>query len=244
MPFVPPEQDISFALVHLAQIDQLEALQMFESYDPELLNPILNEAGKFAAEMLAPLNQIGDKQGVRLLGNEVKTPEGFCEAYQAFSEAGWMGLSFPEAYGGQGLPKVLALAVMEMLHAANMALALCPMLSFAAIEAILEHGTEDQKNLYLPRLISGEWTGTMNLTEPQAGSDVGALKTRAVPNGDGSYAISGQKIFHIVGRFTIWQTILSTSCLPGCRIRFLDQRVSRCFCAQKKKCMKTEPPAR
>ena len=195
MTYAPPEKDISFALLNVAQMGRLEDTNGFPSYERDLVAPILDEAGKLAADVLAPLNQAGDKQGARLSDNGVTAADGFKQAYEAYREAGWMGLAFPEEYGGQGLPKSLALGVMELFHGANMAFALCPMLTFGAIEALLAHGTEEQKSLYLPRLIAGDWTGTMNLTEPQAGSDVGALKTKAIPNEDGSVSITGQKIY-------------------------------------------------
>ncbi len=195
MAYDAPVNDLAFALEGMARISALEGLSGLEAYDPDLVGPILAEAAKLSRDVLAPLNQTGDKAGARLGEDGVVAPSGFAEAYQAFREGGWMGLAFPEAWGGQGLPKALALAVMETVHGANMAFGLCPMLSYGAIEALLAHGTDDQKATYLPRLVSGEWTGTMNLTEPQAGSDVGALTTKAVPNGDGSYAITGQKIY-------------------------------------------------
>jgi len=195
MSYNAPVSDLSFALTKLAGLAKFEGHPAFENYDPDLIDPILDEAGKLARDVLAPLNQTGDKAGATLTETGVKSAPGFADAYVAFREGGWMSLSAPEEWGGQGLPKALGLAVMEMFHGANMAFALCPMLSFGAIEALLEHGTDEQKAKYLPQLVSGEWTGTMNLTEPQAGSDVGALKTKAVPNGDGSYAISGQKIY-------------------------------------------------
>ena len=195
MAYTAPATDIAFALTHLAGIKKFEGHPSFENYDPDLIEPILDEAGKLARDVLAPLNQVGDKAGAQLTGAGVQAAPGFAEAYAAFRDGGWMGLSAPEEWGGQGLPKVLGLAVMEIFHGANMAFALCPMLSFGAIEALLAHGTDDQKAMYLPKLVSAEWTGTMNLTEPQAGSDVGALKTKAIPNGDDSYAISGQKIY-------------------------------------------------
>ncbi|RYY99662.1 MAG: acyl-CoA dehydrogenase, partial [Alphaproteobacteria bacterium] len=167
----------------------------FPNFDQDLVAPILEEANKLARDVLAPLNAVGHKLGAKLTDTGVIATPGFADAYAKFVEGEWMGLAFPEEFGGQGLPKPLALAVMEMIHGSNMAFGLCPLLSFGAIEAILAHGTDEQKQTYLPKLISGEWTGAMNLTEPQAGSDVGALKSKAVPNGDGSFAISGQKIF-------------------------------------------------
>ncbi|MEO1361953.1 MAG: acyl-CoA dehydrogenase family protein, partial [Pseudomonadota bacterium] len=208
MAYTAPVTDIAFALTHLAGLPKFEGHPAFENYDPDLIDPILDEAGKLARDVLAPLNQTGDKAGSKLTETGVQAAPGFADAYAAFRDGGWMGLSAPEEWGGQGLPKVLGLAVMEMFHSANMAFGLCPMLSFGAIEALLAHGTEEQKALYLPKLVSAEWTGTMNLTEPQAGSDVGALKTKAVPNGDGSYAISGQKIYITWGDHDVADNII------------------------------------
>ncbi|MDG1824734.1 MAG: acyl-CoA dehydrogenase [Henriciella sp.] len=208
MAYNAPVSDIAFALTSLAGLSGLEGNPAFENYDADLIDPILEEAGKLARDVLAPLNQTGDKAGAVLEASGVKAAPGFADAYAAFRDGGWMGLSAPEEWGGQGLPKVLGLAVMEMFHGANMAFALCPMLSFGAIEALLAHGTDDQKAKYLPKLVSAEWTGTMNLTEPQAGSDVGALKTKAVPNGDGSYAISGQKIYITWGDHDVAENII------------------------------------
>lgn len=208
MAYTPPVTDIAFALSKLAGLTKFEGHAAFENYDPDLIDPILDEAGKLARDVLAPLNQSGDKAGAQLTADGVKSAPGFAEAYAAFRDGGWMGLSAPEEWGGQGLPKVLGLAVMEMFHGANMAFALCPMLSFGAIEALLAHGTDEQQAMYLPKLVSAEWTGTMNLTEPQAGSDVGALKTKAVPNGDGSYAISGQKIYITWGDHDVAENII------------------------------------
>lgn len=208
MAYTPPVTDIAFALSKLAGLTKFEGHPAFENYDRDLIDPILDEAGKLARDVLAPLNQSGDKAGAQLTADGVKSAPGFAEAYAAFRDGGWMGLSAPEQWGGQGLPKVLGLAVMEMFHGANMAFALCPMLSFGAIEALLAHGTDEQQAMYLPKLVSAEWTGTMNLTEPQAGSDVGALKTKAIPNGDGSYAISGQKIYITWGDHDVAENII------------------------------------
>ncbi|MEO0881790.1 MAG: acyl-CoA dehydrogenase [Pseudomonadota bacterium] len=208
MPYDAPVSDLAFALDKMANISRLEGLSAMSSYDPELVGPILEEAGKLARDVLAPLNQEGDKVGARLTDDGVKAAPGFAGAYGAFRDGGWMGLAFPEEWGGQGLPKALALAVMEMVHGANMAFGLCPLLTFGSIEAILAHGTDEQKQTYLPDLIAGNWTGTMNLTEPQAGSDVGALKTKAIPNGDGSYAITGQKIYITWGDHDIADNIV------------------------------------
>ncbi|HRK69884.1 MAG TPA: acyl-CoA dehydrogenase, partial [Hyphomonas sp.] len=191
-----------------AGIGKLAGLPGHEAYDPDLIAPILEEAAKLARDILAPLNQTGDSQGARLQDGGVIAANGFREAYAAFRDGGWMGLAAPEEWGGQGLPRALALGVMEMFHAANMAFGLCPMLSYGAIEALLAHGTPEQQKTYLPKLVSGDWTGTMNLTEPQAGSDVGALVTKAVPNADGSYAITGQKIFITWGDHDLTENII------------------------------------
>ncbi len=195
MSYQAPVDEIRFILQKVAGLDRLNGAPEFEAYDPELVLPILEEAGRLAADILAPLNAGGDKAGATLTEAGVTAAPGFAKAYAAFRDGGWMGLAFPQAHGGQGLPKALALAVMEMVHGANMAFGLCPLLTFGAIEALIAHGSPEQQALYLPRLVSGEWTGTMNLTEPQAGSDVGALRTKAVPLGDGRYAITGQKIY-------------------------------------------------
>ncbi|MDP3494558.1 MAG: acyl-CoA dehydrogenase [Hyphomonadaceae bacterium] len=195
MSYNAPLPQIAHTLAHIGRLDEIAATGAFPNFDPDLVSPILEEANKLARDVLAPLNSIGHKQGAKLTDNGVIATPGFAGAYAQYREGGWMSLSFPEEFGGQGLPKPLALAVMEMIHGSNMAFGLCPLLSMGAIEAILAHGTDEQKQMYLPKLISGEWTGAMNLTEPQAGSDVGALKSKAVPNGDGSYAISGQKIY-------------------------------------------------
>jgi len=208
MAYEAPIDDMAFTLQAVAGLSKLEGLQGFEAYDPDLIAPILEEAAKLARDVLAPLNQSGDAHGAQLTDDGVKAAPGFAEAYAQFRDGGWMGLAFPEEWGGQGLPKALALAVMEMIHGANMAFGLCPLLSFGAIEALLHHGTDAQKQAYLPNLVAGNWTGTMNLTEPQAGSDVGALKTKAVPNEDGSYAISGQKIYITWGDHDIAENII------------------------------------
>jgi alkylation response protein AidB-like acyl-CoA dehydrogenase len=165
---------------------------------PDIVSAVLEEAGKFAGAVLAPLNQPGDRVGSVLENGVVRTPPGFREAYARYVEGGWNGIACDPDYGGQGLPQALALPVSEMWNAAAMGFALCPLLSVGAIELLQRHGSEEQKDLYLGKLVSGEWTGTMNLTEPQAGSDLGALRTRAVREGD-HYRIAGQKIFITYG---------------------------------------------
>ena len=208
MAYNAPLDDIAFALQQLAGMDALCDVAGLEAYDADLVAPILEEAGKLARDILAPLNPIGDKAGAALGDNGVQPAPGFKDAYAAFQAGGWMGIAAPEEWGGMGLPKALALGVMEMIHASNMAFGLAPMLSQGAIEALLAHGTDAQRQTYLPKLVSGEWTGTMNLTEPQAGSDVGALKAKAVPNDDGSFAISGQKIFITWGDHDLTENII------------------------------------
>ncbi|HAQ35092.1 MAG TPA: acyl-CoA dehydrogenase, partial [Alphaproteobacteria bacterium] len=176
-------------------MDGLKASGAFPEMSGDLTTAILEEAAKFANEVLAPLNRSGDMEGCTLEDGKVTTPKGFCDAYAKYVEGGWQGLQFPAEAGGMGLPRVLGMAVMEMMQSANMAFSLGPMLTNSAIEALLVNGTDEQKSLYLPRIITGEWSSTMQLTEPQAGSDVGLLKSKAEPNGDGSWSISGQKIF-------------------------------------------------
>lgn len=196
--YTPPIDHMRFVLNQLVGIDNLAALPGYGDIDPDLVDQILDEAGKFAAGELAPLNHSGDQQGARLENGVVRTPEGFKEAYQQFVEAGWNGLQFPVEHGGQGLPWTVATAVSEMWHSANMSFGLCPLLTQAGIELLLKFGTEEQRATYLDKLVSGEWTGTMCLTEPHAGTDVGALKTKAVRDGD-HYRIHGTKIFITYG---------------------------------------------
>ena len=196
--YTAPLADMRFALEEIAGIGEIARLPGCEQASPDLVEAILEEAGKLASGVLAPLNRIGDKEGSRLENGVVRTPEGFKEAYRQYVEGGWNALPFEPEHGGQGLPMVLATAVLEMWNAANMGFALCPLLNVGAVEALTAHGTEEQKRIYLPKLISGEWTGTMNLTEPQAGSDVGALRTRAAREGS-HYRITGQKIFITYG---------------------------------------------
>ena len=195
MTYRAPVRDIRFALEEIAAMDGLTATGGFPEFSSDLTPAILDEAAKLANDVLAPLNWTGDQSGCVLEEGAVTTPPGFKDAYAQFVEGGWQGLQFPTDSGGMGLPKGLGCALMEMLQSSNMAFGLGPMLSFGAIEALIETGDDEQRALYLPKLISGEWTATMNLTEPQAGSDVGALRTKATPNPDGSWAISGQKIY-------------------------------------------------
>ena len=193
MTFRSPVRDLAFAL-KAAGLDAVLA-QGFPDTDAATVEAILEAAGQFADEVLAPLNRAGDQTGAKWENNRVIAPPGFAEAYRAFAEGGWTSLSGAPEYGGQGLPKAVQIAVSEIVQAANMAFGLCPMLTLAAVEALSLHGTERQKRLVLPKLVSGEWTGAMVLTEPQAGTDLAALTTRAEPDGDGGYRLTGQKIF-------------------------------------------------
>ncbi len=178
---------------------RLRAYPAFHELSDDTEAAVLEEAGKLAVDVLAPLNHSGDHDGARLENGVVYTAGGFKEAYKHYADGQWQGLSFPEAVGGAGLPRAMALAVSEMVQSANMSFGLCPMLTLGAVEALTQHGTEEQNAKFLPKLVNGEWTGAMALTEPHAGSDVGLLKTKATPNGDGSYHIQGQKIWITYG---------------------------------------------
>ena len=195
MSYTPPIRDLIFSLTELAGVKRLEETGAYPDFDSETMKAVLEAAGEFTAEVLAPLNQSGDRDGARFENGQVFAAPGFADAYRAFAQDGWNALSASPEHGGQGLPKTLEIAVFEMVHSANMAFGLCPLLTQGAIEALTAHGTARQKSLYLEKLISGEWTGTMNLTEPQAGSDLAQLRTRAEPGGNGRYRLHGQKIF-------------------------------------------------
>jgi alkylation response protein AidB-like acyl-CoA dehydrogenase len=195
MSFQAPVRDLLFALTEVIEIDRLGATIAYADLDRDTLTAVLEAAGAIAADILAPLNRAGDKSGAVYQNGKVTAAPGFADAYKAFAEGGWTSLAADPEFGGQGLPKALELAVFEMMHAANMAFSLCPMLTQGAIEAIHAHGTDRQKALYLPNMIAGTWTGAMNLTEPQSGSDLGTLTTRAEPDGNGGYRLHGQKIF-------------------------------------------------
>jgi 3-(methylthio)propanoyl-CoA dehydrogenase len=201
MSYFPSCAEQRFALETIAGIHKF-------GVDPDLVDAILEGAGAFAAGEFAPLNRIGDTQGAKLANGVVTLPEGFKQAYKAYVEGGWGSIDGAEAFGGQGLPFTLASVVLENLGTANMAFTLCPMLSCGAVEALTAHGSPEQQAMYLPKLISGEWTGTMNLTEPQAGSDVGALRATATPNADGSYNIKGTKIYITWGEHDLTDNII------------------------------------
>lgn len=208
MTYTAPIAEQSFVLDTIAGLDGLARLPAFEAVSPDLVQAILAEAGKLASGVFAPLNRVGDLEGAKLADGVVTLPDGFAEAYRQYVEGGWGSLGADPAHGGQGLPFVLANAVQEQLTSANMAFSLCMMLTAGAIEALTAHASEAQKQTYLTRLVSAEWTGTMNLTEPQAGSDVGALRTRADRQADGSYRIKGQKIFITWGEHDVAANIV------------------------------------
>lgn len=195
MSYVAPVRDIMFALNEVVGFAKLQATTKFCDCDPETLAAILETGGKLASEVLAPLNRAGDTIGAQFENGRVRPVPGFSDAYRQFVGGGWCALASDPKFGGQGLPKTLEIAVFEMMHSANMAFGLCPMLTRGAAEALSAHGTPRQKALYLPKLISGEWTGTMNLTESNSGSDLSTLKASAEPNGNGHYKLTGQKIF-------------------------------------------------
>ena len=195
MTYRAPVRDLAFTLEAVAGVDQLAATGAFPDFDAEVMGAVLEAAGAFSEEVLAPLNRVGDQNPATYANGAVTASPGFADAYRQFAEGGWTGLAAPAHAGGQQLPKALELAAYETVHAANMAFGLCPMLSLAAIEALELHGTPEQKAMYLGKLVSGEWTGAMVLTEPGAGTDLGALTATATPNGDGTYALTGQKIF-------------------------------------------------
>ena len=206
--YAAPLQDMDFVLRELAQVDAISRLPGHEEFSQDLASAILEEAGKFAAGVISPLNVVGDRVGARWTDGDVATAPGWSDAYARFVESGWNALSCPAEYGGQGLPRVVSALVEEMWNGANVAFALCPMLTRGAIEALELCGTPSQKAMYLPRLVSGEWTGTMNLTEPQAGSDLSAVRTRALPQADGSFRLHGQKIFITYGEHDLAPNII------------------------------------
>ncbi|MCB1962001.1 MAG: acyl-CoA dehydrogenase [Rhodocyclaceae bacterium] len=206
--YAAPIRDMQFVMKELAGLSEVAALPGCEDASEDLVDAVLEEAGKFATGVLAPLNRSGDQQGARWADGEVTTAAGWQAAYTQFAEAGWTSLACDPEYGGQGLPKIVSTAVMEMWKSANMAFSLCPMLTTGAIEALMLRGTDAQKSLYLTRMVSGEWTGTMNLTEPQAGSDLAAVRSRAEPQADGSYKVFGQKIFITYGDHDLTDNIV------------------------------------
>ncbi|VVE22278.1 acyl-CoA dehydrogenase [Pandoraea commovens] len=208
MSYQAPIKDMQFVMNELADLNRIAALPGYEEASPELAQAVLEEAARFNQEVLAPLNVIGDQQPSTWKDGVVTTTPGFKEAFRQFSEAGWQGVVHPQAFGGQGLPKLVATPCTEMLNAANLSFALCPLLTDGAVEALLTAGTDAQRALYVPKLLSGEWTGTMNLTEPQAGSDLAMVRTRAEREGDGTYRIFGTKIFITFGEHDMAENIV------------------------------------
>ena len=206
MTYKAPVRDLIFALNEAADFSRLEAA--YPSADADTVAAVLEAAGSFSADILAPLNRPGDIAGAKFENGQVRSAPGFADAYKQFAEGGWNSLAAEPEHGGLGLPKALEIAVFEMVQAANMAFGLCPMLTQGAIAALATHGTARQKKLYLPRLVSGEWTGTMNLTEPASGSDLGAVTTRAEPDGQGGYTLTGQKIFITWGDHDVADNII------------------------------------
>ena len=207
--YTAPLRDIRFVLEHLVDLPSVAALPGFEHVDADSVYAVLEENGRFMEDLVAPLNRIGDLQGsVRQDDGTVTTPEGFKEAYKAYVDAGWNGVAFPATYGGGGFPWVVGIAMQEILTSANMAFSMCPLLNQGAVEMLLHHASEEHRETYLPKMVTGEWTGTMNLTEPQAGSDVGALTTRAVPQADGTYRVTGTKIFISFGEHDMSENII------------------------------------
>jgi alkylation response protein AidB-like acyl-CoA dehydrogenase len=200
--YTPPLRDMQFVLHELLNVvDELKMLPAHADIDADTINAVLEEGGKFCAEVIAPINLSGDKEGCQLDkgSHEVTTPKGFKEAYKTYVEGGWPALSCDPAYGGQGLPFTVNQFFYEMLNSANQAWTMYPGLSHGAYECLHAHGTEEQKKLYLTKLTSGEWTGTMCLTEPHCGTDLGMLRTKAEPQADGTYKLTGGKIFISAG---------------------------------------------
>lgn len=200
MGYRPPFDDIRFVLEHITDLDRLTACGPFKQTDAETIFGLVEESGRFFAEVLGPLNRVGDRSPSHRHGDgAVSTPPGFVDAYRRYVEAGWGAVPFDPSFGGGGFPWLVAIVMQEMQAAANMAFSLAPLLTQGAIDLLLHHGDERQQQTFLPRMITGEWTGTMNLTEPDAGSDVGAVRTTAVPSEDGTWRLHGQKIFITYG---------------------------------------------
>ena len=203
-----PTADMLFVLEHIADLTQLATHEGYEQADLDTVEGLLAEAARFMEEQLVPLNRKGDEEGVVVKNGQIFHPEGFADAYTRFVEAGWNGISMDENHGGGGMPWCVGLAVQEMMTASNMAFSLCPLLTQGAIDAISHHADETLQEIYLPKMVSGEWSGTMNLTEPHAGSDVGALTTKAIPGEDGTWLISGTKIFITYGEHELTENII------------------------------------
>ncbi|MWC42757.1 acyl-CoA dehydrogenase [Sphingomonas carotinifaciens] len=208
MPFTPITAEQRFVLDHVVRVRELAATERFAAASDDVIDAVLEGVGAFAAGEWAPLLRAGDTVGARWTPEGVRMPDGYAEAYHDYVDGGWGTIGVPEAHGGQGLPFAIQTAVLDTLGTANMAFALCPTLTVGAIEALAHHGSAEQQRLYLPHLATGAWTGTMNLTEPQAGSDVGALRTTATPLGDGTWRIKGTKIFISFGDHDMAENIV------------------------------------
>jgi 3-(methylthio)propanoyl-CoA dehydrogenase len=205
----PPMRDVAFVLDHLVDLDRLCRLDPFAHIDASTVKGVLEENARFVSEVVAPLNRVGDLQGSQHQSdNSVTTPDGFKEAYHAYVEAGWGSVPFEPGFGGGGFPWLVGIVMQEFISSANMAFSMCPLLTQGAIDMLRHHGDEIQQQIYLPRMVSGEWTGTMNLTEPESGSDVGALRTRAVPADDGTWRITGTKIFISFGEHDMADNVI------------------------------------
>lgn len=226
MTYRAPVADIAFTLNHIAGLSGIVGRGLFEDLDTDTVNAILEEAGRFATEELAPTNRASDTQGARLVNGEVLMPEGVTEVYRKWVEAGWGSVAIPKEHGGQGLPFGLSMALTELWNSANMGFGLNPLLTQAGVHAIIAHGSAELQKKYLPKLVTGAWTGSMQLTEPHAGSDLRFLKARAVPVGDGGYKITGTKIFITYGEHSMTDNIIHMvlARLPDAQAR----RASRC----------------
>src|SRR3981081_2967638 len=207
--YVPPLRDIRFALTQVVDLPELTEVPAFRHLDADTIFGVIEEAGRFMAEVMAPLNRVGDTGGSRRNDDgSVTTPPGFQDAYRQYVEAGWGAVPFDQEFGGGGFPWLVTVVLQEMLTSANMAFSLCPLLTQGAIDMLSHHGSPEQQAIYLEKMVTGEWTGTRNSPEPQAGSDVGALRTRAVPADDGTWRITGQKIFITYGEHDLADNII------------------------------------
>ena len=207
--YVPPLRDIRFVLDELVDLDGLSKLEAFGHADPDTVFGVIEESGRFMADVVGPLNRVGDAAGSTTDGDgKVTTPPGFREAYGQYVDAGWGAVPFPPEFGGGGFPWLVTVVMQEMMTSANMAFSLCPLLTQGAIEMLTQHGSPGQQATFLEKMVSGEWTGTMNLTEPQAGSDLGAVRAKAVPADDGTWRITGQKIFITFGEHDLAGNII------------------------------------
>ena len=206
--YIAPLKDISFVLKHVVGLAEIGKLPGCEEVSDDLADAIFDEAGKFSANVLSPINRSGDIEGAKWNNGVVTTPSGFRDAYLKYVEGGLSLIAGPTEYGGQGLPHAISTPVSEMLGSANMAFKLCPLLTGGAVEALVSHGSQAVKDMFLPKMVAGEWTGTMNLTEPQAGSDLAQVRSKAVPQADGTYKISGQKIFITYGEHDYTENIV------------------------------------